>query len=406
MEVFDMKVLFTLLPATGSLQPLLPLAQAMVDSGHQVCFASAASFGPEIEQHGFESRPAGLDFLFSSPDYFRILVAEAAVEVPQLSGYERQAWVTNNLFIGAAGRRMLPDVVRLAEAWEADVIVRESSEYSGCVAAETVGIPHASVAAPSDGALDLREVTRDALDRLRLQAGLVTDRSADMAYRYLHLCFGPPSFYGSDARFPTTAHFIRHVDAPRPAVSTQLRSKLDRARPIVLASLGTVFFRSPGLIEAIVAAIREEPVNLLVAIGPDQDPARLGLQPANVHIERYLPISELLPECDLFITHGGFNSVKEAINAAVPMLVIPIASDQHFSAERCQALGVGRVVPPQERTPEQIKRQALAILKDPAYRRRAMALSEEMAALPPLEHALALIERLANDRVPVRPADP
>jgi UDP:flavonoid glycosyltransferase YjiC (YdhE family) len=66
---------------------------------------------------------------------------------------------------------------------------------------------------------------------------------------------------------------------------------------------------------------------------------------------------------------------------------------------------VGRVVPPQERTPEQIKRQALAILKDPAYRRRAMALSEEMAALPPLEHALALIERLANDRVPVRPAD-
>ncbi|HEY8635031.1 MAG TPA: hypothetical protein VIO34_08715, partial [Candidatus Dormibacteraeota bacterium] len=65
----------------------------------------------------------------------------------------------------------------------------------------------------------------------------------------------------------------------------------------------------------------------------------------------------------------------------------------------------GRVVPPHERTPEQIKRQALAILKEPAYRQRAMALSQEMAALPPLDHALSLIERLANDRVPVQLAD-
>jgi UDP:flavonoid glycosyltransferase YjiC (YdhE family) len=391
-----MKALFTLLPATGSLHPLLPLARNLMDSGHQVLFACAPSFRAEVEQHGFESRPAGLDFLFSRPDYFQILVAEAAVDVPPLSGYERQAWVTNNLFIGAAGRRMLPDVVSLAQAWEADVIVRESSEYSGCVAAEKLGIPHASVAAPADGALDLREVTRHALDQLRCEAGLGTDPSAEMAYRYLHLCFTPPAFYGSDARFPATVRFIRHVDAPWSAASAQLWDKFDRRRTAVMASLGTIFFRTPGLLEAIVAALREEKVNLLVAIGADQDPARLGPQPVNVRIERYLPIPELLPRCELFITHGGFNSVKEALSAGVPMLVIPIASDQHFSADRCEAIGVGRVVRPHERTPEQINRQALAILRDPAYRLRAEALSHEMGTLPPLEHAVSLIERLVK----------
>jgi UDP:flavonoid glycosyltransferase YjiC (YdhE family) len=35
------RALFTLLPARGSLQPLLPVAQAMRDRGHQVALCSA-----------------------------------------------------------------------------------------------------------------------------------------------------------------------------------------------------------------------------------------------------------------------------------------------------------------------------------------------------------------------------
>lgn len=49
----------------------------------------------------------------------------------------------------------------------------------------------------------------------------------------------------------------------------------------------------------------------------------------------------LLREVDLFITHGGGNSVNEAIDASVPMVVIPFFGDQHQSAANIQQLKIG-----------------------------------------------------------------
>ena len=244
-----MRVLVTLLPAIGSLHPLVPLARALLDAGHQVRFACAASFRPSVAEHGFDVDAAGIDFLFSSPDYFPKLVAEAGVDMPdmaRLTGHERHAWVTDNLFIRAAARRMLPDVLALAESWRPDVIVRESSEFSGCVAAEAIGIPHASVAAAADAALDRRDLTAAALEPLRSAAGLSPDPTAEMIYRHLHLSFMPASFFGSEARFPATTRILRHVDAPRPQLAIPAWWERLPNQPTVLASLGTVFFRTPG----------------------------------------------------------------------------------------------------------------------------------------------------------------
>jgi MGT family glycosyltransferase len=397
-EVDVMRVLITLLPATGSLHPLVPLARVLVEAGHDVRFACASSFCPSVQQQGFDAYPAGIDFLFSSPDYFRILVAEAGVRTPdlaRLTGHQRHAWVTNNLFIRAAARRMLPDVLDMARSWGPDVIVRESSEFSGCVAAEALGVPHASVAAAADAALDRRELTADALAPLRSSAGLPPDPGADMVYRHLHLCFMPASFFGPTARFPATARFLRHVDAPRPGCPIPDWWDTLPDQPTVLVSLGTIFFRTPGLYETIVSGLSSEQLNVAVGIGHHQERVPSIPRPLpNVHVEPYLPLPELLGRCALFVTHGGFNGVKEAVSAGTPLLVIPIASDQHYSADRAEALGIARVVRPHERTGAGIREQALAVLTEPCYRQRANALAAEMAALPAMDNCVEMLEQL------------
>ena len=124
--------------------------------------------------------------------------------------------MTANLFIGAAARRMLPDLIGVARQWRADLIVRESLEFAGCVAAEALGLPHASVAAAADSALDRRCELAGPLTPLRRQAGLPADPDGDMAYRHLHLCFTPPGFDGPGARFPPTACFFAHHSIPTP----------------------------------------------------------------------------------------------------------------------------------------------------------------------------------------------
>ena len=64
-------------------------------------------------------------------------------------------------------------------------------------------------------------------------------------------------------------------------------------------------------------------------------------------------------------------------------------------------LGVARVVGPQERTPEAIRAATQAVLRDPSYRVNAERVRDEIAAMPGLERAVELLERLARDRAPI-----
>lgn len=399
-----MRVLFTVLPGTGSLRPLLPVAHALQAHGHEVALCSAPALRAAVERQRLPFFAAGLDWDTSDPRYIEVLCAAAGgLTFPPLTGMARLAWVTNELFIGAAARSMVPDVVTLAREWSADLIVRQSLEYSGCVAAEVVGLPHASVADAAHSAIDRRHEVTASLDRLRTSIGLSSDPHGEMVYRYLHLCFAPPRFDGPSAVFPPTAKFLRHTNPT--VVGEQLPRWLDEleARPTVLVSMGTVFHRTAGIYEAVLEGLRDEPVNLLVAAGFDQDPRRFGRQPPNVRLESYLPLASLLPRCDLFVTHGGFNSVKESLAAGVPMVVIPISADQPYSAGRCAALGVGAVVGPDERSPVAVRQAVRTVLADRGYARRAREMQCDMAALPGPEHGVALLEALhGNPAAPPR----
>jgi UDP:flavonoid glycosyltransferase YjiC (YdhE family) len=148
------------------------------------------------------------------------------------------------------------------------------------------------------------------LAHLRAQVGLPTDPDGHMAYRYLHLCFTPRRWDGPAATFPDSARFFRHANAVRPGETPPAWLDELTGRPVVLVSLGTVFHRTPGLYEHILEALRDEPIDLILAVGRDQDPTRFGPQPPNVRIERYLPLPHLLPRCALFVTHGVTFRIK------------------------------------------------------------------------------------------------
>ena len=53
---------------------------------------------------------------------------------------------------------------------------------------------------------------------------------------------------------------------------------------------------------------------------------------------------EVLKIADVFVTHGGMNSVNEALVCGVPMVVIPFVSDQFVNAECVEKLGVGMML--------------------------------------------------------------
>ncbi|MGH3544565.1 MAG: glycosyltransferase [Mycobacteriales bacterium] len=109
-------------------------------------------------------------------------------------------------------------------------------------------------------------------------------------------------------------------------------------RPTVYATLGTVYNRMAAVFTAILEGLREEPLNLILTLGRNQDPAQFGRHPPHVRIERFVSQALLLPHCDLVITHGGFGTVTAALAHGLPLVLIPISADQPENARRCTAL--------------------------------------------------------------------
>lgn len=174
-------------------------------------------------------------------------------------------------------------------------------------------------------------------------------------------------------------------------------------RPVVYVGLGTVF-NQPEVFQACLAGLRDEALTIIVTVGRNQDPADYGPQPANVHIERYIPLSLLLGHCDLVVTNGGSGTLTATLAHGLPLVVVPIGADHPENAARCASLGLGRVVPPAELTPETARQTVRAVLADPAYRAAAERLRDEIDALPGPEYAVELLERLAAERQPIAAA--
>lgn len=388
-----MRMLFTTTPGAGHWHPLVPFAGALREAGHEVAFATTPDACAAITALGFPCYPAGVDETAEERQALRAKLA--------ILGADSPAWALPNLFAGAWAAGRLHDLLAVCAAWQPDLLIREDMDFAGCIAAERLGLPHAAVQVAAWRPW-FHPLLVPPLNRLRDEVGLPPDPDLTMLSRYLLIVPAPPSYQDAATPLPATAHAVRHVAFDRsgeeqlPAWAGDLPD-----RPVVYATMGTVFNQVPGILEAILAGLREESITLIVTTGRNQDPATFGSQPPHVHIERYVPQSLLFPYCDLVVTHGGSGTVMTALSHGLPMVIIPVSADQPDHARRCEQLGVARTIGRDERTPEAIRGAVRAVLQDPSYRQTAGRFRNEMAGLPGAEQVVGWLERLAVERRPL-----
>lgn len=181
------RVIFTTHPGVGHFHPQVPLALALRDAGHEVAFACARSFCPVVSAAGFPAFSCGLDWLATA-------MVRAFPELTWMTAEQGSRWIVAEIFAGRAAASMSDDLTALASAWRADLIVRDPWEFGGCLAAERLGLPHASAGAgmfSPPGAL--QEAIGEPLAALRRRYGLTGDSVATMLRRYVDLAFAPPS---------------------------------------------------------------------------------------------------------------------------------------------------------------------------------------------------------------------
>jgi MGT family glycosyltransferase len=114
-------------------------------------------------------------------------------------------------------------------------------------------------------------------------------------------------------------------------------------RPMLVASPGTVFTRPARFFDAVARGFAASEWTVLLATGRTPVSA-LGLLPDNVLAQQWIPQLEALRYADVLLTHGGINSIHEAMVTGVPMLISPRSAEQRRNAAAVCALGIGAML--------------------------------------------------------------
>jgi UDP:flavonoid glycosyltransferase YjiC (YdhE family) len=386
------RILFTFAGGSGHLEPLIPLARAAEAERNTVAFVGRPWMIPQVDAAGFPAFVAGSDAGLA-PTRLPLVKADLDQDMRDVGdGFGRRI-----------ARERAADILSLCMEWRPDFLVCEELDFGAMVIAERLGLPCATVLVSATGAFVRSEFVAGPLDEVRAEHGLPRDPSLAMLSRYLVLTPFPQGFREPGFPLPPTAHHLRllTIDAARGEAAPLWLTRQDDV-PTVYFTLGTVYNMESGdLFQRVLAGLRDLPINLIVTVGRDLDPEELGTQPANVHVERFMPQVALLPHCDLVLSHAGSGSVLGALAHGLPMVLIPIGADQPLNAARCQALGVAEVLDAVDATPGMVRAAVSSVLGDAGFRGTAERIRDEIGALPGPEHAVTLLERLASERAPL-----
>uniref|UniRef100_A0A914H1V3 glucuronosyltransferase n=1 Tax=Globodera rostochiensis TaxID=31243 RepID=A0A914H1V3_GLORO len=114
--------------------------------------------------------------------------------------------------------------------------------------------------------------------------------------------------------------------------------------------------------------------------------ANLTLHLDNVFLTSWAPQSELLnhPRLRLFITHGGYNSLLEAANAGVPVLLMGFFADQYRNARVAERNGWGLAVDKRLllESSDQFGRAIRTVLDDPSFGANAKRTKKLLSTKP------------------------
>jgi len=135
-----------------------------------------------------------------------------------------------------------------------------------------------------------------------------------------------------------------------------------------------------------------------MSIGNKINESALTGIPSNFILQPYTPQLEILKRVDLFITHGGMNSVSEALFHDVPLIVIPQSADQPIVASRLEEVGCGVKMSRQQATAEALRSAFDRIISNDAYKRHSSIVGETLRNAGGYKRAADLIMAMTKKR--------
>ncbi|MFP5230232.1 MAG: nucleotide disphospho-sugar-binding domain-containing protein [Acidobacteriota bacterium] len=414
---------FGVLPFTGTghLNPLIALGQELTRSGHRVTFFERPRVRERVEE-------AGLGFV--------PIRAERSTHAAKPTGVRAElATLRFNLQrVTQEVESYLRETPAVLERVRIDALLVNEIAVTGPTLAQQLGLPYfiISTSVPHNcgwsaypwyagyrlvrspvsllerallevSAVRLRGPIRRTVDRYRKLAGLGAVSTIREIWPPLaHITQLPRCLDFPEGHLPENCHYTGPFGggSARPPVEFPWE-RLD-GRPIAYASLGTTRNAQAGILRMIAEACHGLDLQLVISLGGRFAPEMFADLPGTPLVVSLAPQLELLQCAEIVITHGGSNTVFEALSEGKPMVVIPLAHDQPAIAARLAQSGAGRVLPVMRLSAQRVRTAVSTVLADPAFRKAAMTLQTQIRTTCGAERAVEIIEEALCRRAELR----
>jgi MGT family glycosyltransferase len=380
------KILVFNVPAHGHVNPTLPVVRELVSRGEQVAYYLTDEFEPQIQQTGAEFRRIENTQMGSGPPSGVTTMGQTDPAI------RRQMMAAFFPRMMADGLRLVPGLVDRVRAENADCAVYDPFCPWGRALAATLGLP-AVAFVPSyamtenfplvwrissifeeqtspeaeEAMSDFRDVSQQLQDRYGLVPLRITDPF--ISAEALNVVTMPRQFQPDAASLDERYVFVGPSISPRSDASGLPLDQLADNQTLYV-SLGTIFNANPEFFAACFDAFADGDWRVVVSVGTRIDPSTLVQVPNNFLVRPHVPQLEVLEHTDVFVTHGGMNSVMEAIYYGVPMVVVPQQPEQAITAARVTELGLGIALEPGQVSAGALRDAVTTISDDADYRSR------------------------------------
>ncbi|MGQ8872215.1 macrolide family glycosyltransferase [Paenibacillus sp. TSA_86.1] len=377
------RVLVVITPAEGHVNPSLGLITELVKLGEEVVYVCAEEYRSRIEQTGAQ--------VMTYP-----FLEDAFSHDPILKPLEyRHPYQFIYMITCGVIPKMIPEVFRVIEDETFDYLIYDSlMGWGGRILAEKLEIPAVCTIASfasaeplsiNEEGIDTQEMyeaimqtAREIAAEHQVSVPAVEDMTAHTGLLnivYTSRYFQPRADELDDRFLFTGSSIIPRKDAPE--FPFHLLS--ERYPETVYISMGTILNKSLEFYKLCFDAFKNLPINVVLSSGKYTEMESLEeLIPDNFIVKSYVAQIEILQHTNVFVTHAGMNSVSEALYFDVPLVMIPMTSDQPMVAGRVKELGAGVVLDQYHLNAIQLQEAVMEVLHNPIYREQAHLIGKSL----------------------------
>ena len=424
------KVIMLSLPAHGHINPMLPLAQELVARGEEVSYCLPEEFKPTIASTGATFVPYQLsgrgfrwtamsceDLFFWLPLHMAVLSLGALPQLLEIVRAQQPDYLIYDAW--CLWGRLVAHILHLpAIRFQSTIVMNEqlgSVFWALLEQADRMSMPRLADA-PSSRFEQQHITFRSAVEQLCTTYNLppIELKSFFDYAEPLNLVSIPPAFQPGVERFDDRFQFIGPSIVPRHE-PTDFPFEQLKPQPTLYISMGSVcnqevdFFKTcfeafggtegttkqERLLPATSHRAGEQQWQVILATGKSA-PGRLGTVPENFVAHPYVPQLEVLQQTTVFLTHGGPNSIMEALSYGVPLVVVPQITDQVILAKRVEELGLGIALEKSAVTAGSLQEAVLRVTSNPAIHTRVQQMRATLRHIGGARSAVDAILRFSR----------